>query len=151
MENWPDLNLKAGRFSLQLSGGMLRYLSLDGSEVVRCLYFALRDKNWGTTKVLQATRTLGRVVEVGIFEKPATFELNDLVFHERELIGIINNSGEFPQAIQMMADGRVDPGPMISSRISLEDVVEKGFEECIRNKRSNVKVIVNCNEELRDL
>ena len=50
MENWPDLNLKAGRFSLQLSGGMLRYLSIDGSEVVRCLYFALRDKNWGTAK-----------------------------------------------------------------------------------------------------
>ena len=48
MENWPDLNLKAGRFSLKLSGGTLRYLSLDGSEVIRCLYFALRDKNWGT-------------------------------------------------------------------------------------------------------
>jgi len=48
MENWPDLNLKAGRFSLKLNGGMLRYLSLDGSEVIRCLYFALRDKNWGT-------------------------------------------------------------------------------------------------------
>jgi len=51
----------------------------------------------------------------------------------------------------MMADGRVDPGPMISSRISLEEVVEKGFEECIRNKRSNVKVLVNCNDDLRDL
>ncbi|MGD8291601.1 MAG: 2,3-butanediol dehydrogenase [Desulfobacterales bacterium] len=100
------------------------------------------------TMALEATRKLGRVVEVGIFEKPATFELNDLVFQERELIGIINNSGEFPQAIQMMADGRVDPGPMISSRISLENVVEKGFEECIRNKRANVKVIVNCNEDL---
>ncbi len=48
MENWPDLNLKAGRLSLKLSGGTLRYLSLDGSEVIRCLYFALRDKNWGT-------------------------------------------------------------------------------------------------------
>ena len=48
MENWPDLELKAGRFSLKLSGGTLRYLSLDGSEVIRCLYFALRDKNWGT-------------------------------------------------------------------------------------------------------
>ena len=45
MENWPDLNLKAGRFSLKLSGGTLRYLSIDGSEVIRCLYFALRDKN----------------------------------------------------------------------------------------------------------
>jgi hypothetical protein len=50
MENWPNLELKAGRFSLKLNGGMLRYLSLDGSEVIRCLYFALRDKNWGTTK-----------------------------------------------------------------------------------------------------
>jgi hypothetical protein len=49
MENWPELELKAGRFSLKLSGGTLRYLSLDGSEVVRRLYFALRDRNWGTT------------------------------------------------------------------------------------------------------
>ena len=49
MENWPELELKAGRFNLKLSGGTLRYLSLDGVEVIRCLYFALRDKNWGTT------------------------------------------------------------------------------------------------------
>ncbi len=103
------------------------------------------------TMALQATRTQGRVVEVGIFEEPATFELNDLVFHERELIGIMNNGGEFPQAIQMLADGRVDPTPMISNRISLEEVVEKGLEECVVNKRANVKVIVNCNEDLRDL
>jgi threonine dehydrogenase-like Zn-dependent dehydrogenase len=73
-----------------------------------------------------------------------------LVFQVRELIGIINNSGEFPQAIQMTADGRVDPGPMISNRISLEEVVKKGFEECALNKRANVKVIVNCNEDLRE-
>jgi (R,R)-butanediol dehydrogenase / meso-butanediol dehydrogenase / diacetyl reductase len=102
------------------------------------------------TMALQSTRKLGRVVEVGIFEKPATFDLNDLVFHERELIGILNNGGEFPQAIQMLADGRVDPTPMISNRISLEEVVSKGFEECVLNKRANVKVIVNCNEDLRD-
>ena len=99
---------------------------------------------------LQATRKLGRVVEVGIFEKPVQIEMNDLVFKEIELIGILNNGGEFPQAIQMLADGRVDPTPMISNRISLEDVVEKGFKECIANKRGNVKVIVNCNKDLYD-
>jgi (R,R)-butanediol dehydrogenase/meso-butanediol dehydrogenase/diacetyl reductase len=97
---------------------------------------------------LQATRKQGRVVEVGIFEKPIQLELNELVFNERELIGIMNNGGEFPQAIQMLADGRVDPTPMISNRISLADVVEKGFKECIANKRGNVKVIVNCNPDL---
>jgi (R,R)-butanediol dehydrogenase/meso-butanediol dehydrogenase/diacetyl reductase len=102
------------------------------------------------TMALQSTRKQGRIVEVGIFEKPATFDLNDLVFNERELIGIMNNGGEFPQAIQLLADGRVDPTPMISNRISLEEVVTKGFEECVLNKRANVKVIVNCNEDLRD-
>jgi (R,R)-butanediol dehydrogenase/meso-butanediol dehydrogenase/diacetyl reductase len=100
---------------------------------------------------IKATRKQGRIVEVGIFEKPVSLELNDLVFNERELIGIMNNGGEFPQAIQMLADGRVDPTPMISNRIPLEEVVEKGFEECINNKSSNIKVIVNCNKDLWDL
>ena len=48
MGSWTDLNLKAGRLSLNLANGMLRYLCLDGFEVVRGLYFALRDKNWNT-------------------------------------------------------------------------------------------------------
>ncbi len=99
---------------------------------------------------LQATRTQGRVVEVGIFEKPITFHPNNLVLHERELIGILNNGGEFPQAIQFLADGRVDPTPLISNRIDLEDVVEKGLKECVVNKATNVKVIVNCNKDLWD-
>ena len=98
----------------------------------------------------QATRTQGRVVEVGIFEKPITFNINDLVLHERELIGILNTGGMIPTAIQFLADGRVDPTPLISNRIDLEDVVEKGFEECIVNKDNNVKVIVNCNHDLWD-
>ena len=102
------------------------------------------------TMALQSTRTQGRVVEVGIFEKPVTFNMNDLVLHERELIGILNNGGEFPQAIQFLADGRVDPTPLISNRIPLEDVVEKGLEECVAHKATNVKVIVNCNPDLWD-
>jgi len=102
------------------------------------------------TMALQCTRTQGRVVEVGIFEKPATFNINDLVLHERELIGILNTGCLVPKSIQFLADGRVDPTPLISNRIDLEDVVEKGFEECVVNKANNVKVIVNCNRDLWD-
>jgi (R,R)-butanediol dehydrogenase / meso-butanediol dehydrogenase / diacetyl reductase len=99
---------------------------------------------------LRACRTLGRVVQVGFVEHPVTIEVNDLPMQEREWLGILNNGGEFPEAIQFLADGRVDPTPMISNRITLEEVVEKGFEECIVNKRGNVKVIVNCNRDLWD-
>jgi len=62
----------------------------------------------------------------------------------------LNTGCLVPKAIQFMADGRVDPTPLISNRISLEDVVEKGFEECVVNKANNVKVIVNCNPDLWD-
>lgn len=102
------------------------------------------------TMALQATRIQGRVVEVGIFEKPATFNINDLVLKERELIGILNTGCMIPTALKLMAAGRVDPTPLISNRIDLEDVVEKGFEECIVHKDKNVKVIVNSNRDLWD-
>lgn len=98
-----------------------------------------------------ATRTLGRVVQVGFTEEPITIEMNELLmYQERQWIGLLNNGGEFPEAIQFLADGRIDPTLMISNRIPLEEVVEKGLEECIVNKRGNVKVIVNCNADLWD-
>ncbi|MHB0868655.1 MAG: 2,3-butanediol dehydrogenase [Chloroflexota bacterium] len=100
---------------------------------------------------LQSTRTQGRVVVVGIFEEPITLHLNDLVFREREMIGMLNNGGEFPAAIQLLADGRIDPLPLVTGRIALEEVVERGLEECVVNKAANVKVLVNCNADLRDL
>jgi (R,R)-butanediol dehydrogenase/meso-butanediol dehydrogenase/diacetyl reductase len=99
---------------------------------------------------LQATRTQGRVVEVGIYEHPIMFAPNDLVLKEKELIGILNTGGLIPKALQYLADGRVDPTPLISNRIDLEDVVEKGFKECVVNKAKNVKVIVNSNADLWD-
>jgi D-apionolactonase len=40
--------LQAGAVELQLSDGMLRYIKYNGCEVVRGIYAAVRDKNWGT-------------------------------------------------------------------------------------------------------
>ncbi|OFW57529.1 MAG: hypothetical protein A2Y75_10135 [Candidatus Solincola sediminis] len=121
------------------TGGMGVDLAIDDAGQEETLKMAL-----------QATRTQGRVVEVGIYEHPITFAPNDLVLKEKELIGILNTGSLIPKALQYLADGRVDPTPMISNRIDLEDVVEKGFKECIVNKATNVKVIVNCNSDLWD-
>ena len=40
--------LRAGRLSLAFEQGGLRYLRGDGHEVVRRIYAAVRDQNWGT-------------------------------------------------------------------------------------------------------
>jgi hypothetical protein len=42
------MKLKAGDITLQYENGMLRYLQTESGEVLRMIYFAVRDKNWGT-------------------------------------------------------------------------------------------------------
>lgn len=46
------------------------------------------------------------------------------------------NSGDNPRP------GSMVPGDMITSKISLEDVVEKGIKELIKNKEQHVKLMV---------
>jgi D-apionolactonase len=40
--------LTAGPFSVELDNGQLRYVKLDGVEVLRAVAFLVRDENWGT-------------------------------------------------------------------------------------------------------
>ena len=42
------LSLRAGPLSLTCEVGDLRYLKLGGREVIRRIYAAVRDRNWGT-------------------------------------------------------------------------------------------------------
>lgn len=47
----PDVvgrTLTAGPLSVELDGGNLRYLRLNGVEVMRAIAFLVRDENWGT-------------------------------------------------------------------------------------------------------
>jgi hypothetical protein len=41
-------NLKAGPFTMIYENGCIRYIKYGNSEIVRMIYMALRDKNWGT-------------------------------------------------------------------------------------------------------
>ncbi len=43
--------LQAGPVSVRYEAGFLRYLTLDGAEVVRMIYFAIRDHNWQTAQL----------------------------------------------------------------------------------------------------
>lgn len=44
----PPRVLRAGRLSAELEAGNLRYLRLDGIELLRAVSFIVRDRNWGT-------------------------------------------------------------------------------------------------------
>lgn len=44
--------------------------------------------------------------------------------------------------IAFIADGRLDIAPLVTGRIGLEEVVERGFEELVNNEERNVKIIL---------
>jgi len=44
------MQLKAGNISLAYDNGALRWLKYGDSEILRMIYFAVRDKNWGTVE-----------------------------------------------------------------------------------------------------
>ncbi len=88
------------------------------------------------------TRRHGTAVIVGVFDKPGMIDFNTLMFTERTMVGNSIYIDEGKTAIELMADGRIDPTPMITATVPLEDAVVEGFEQLLNNKESNIKVLL---------
>jgi hypothetical protein len=68
---------------------------------------------------------------------------NDLVLSERTLVGVLGYVDDSPCAIALLADGRINADPLITSRVALDDAIEDGFRELVRNKDEHVKILIN--------
>ncbi len=69
--------LRAGRLEARLEAGNLRYVSIDGWEVLRAIAYVIRDENWGTytplleNLVVEEEATRFRVAYDGRCEAPS--------------------------------------------------------------------------------
>jgi (R,R)-butanediol dehydrogenase/meso-butanediol dehydrogenase/diacetyl reductase len=82
------------------------------------------------------------VVNIAIWGHPVELNPNDLVLSEVNLVGSICYNRDHPATIRLMQDGRIDTGGLITKRIKLEQIVDEGFEELVRNKDQHVKILV---------
>ena len=89
-------NLSAGPLNLIFDpqNAMLRYISINGKEILRGIYVAVRDKNWGTVLPKITEMSIVRESEIlkGINEFKASFAVeckkDDIDFHwEGRIIG----------------------------------------------------------------
>ncbi len=88
-------------------------------------------------------RRRGRVVVMGVYERPALLNYTDLVFGEKTVMGSMGGYGVFDQTIRMMAEGKFNGKPLITGRISLADIVPGGFEMLTKNKDEHAKILVS--------
>ncbi|RQH02658.1 2,3-butanediol dehydrogenase [Natrarchaeobius oligotrophus] len=98
---------------------------------------------------IRSTRRGGTVVVGSVWNRPTRVDLNDVVGAEREIRGT-NCYGfpprsfrtEFDAAIRSLADGDVDPDAFVTGTISLENLVEDGFERLLEDGTDHVKILV---------
>lgn len=101
-----------------------------------------------TNFAINISKRGGRVSIIAIAHKGYTFNFNDVVFHEREIYGSCATTNGFPTAIQYLAQGRVNTAKLITGKIELKDLVDKGYEELLKNPINNFKILVTPDKNL---
>lgn len=94
-------------------------------------------------KAVHATRARGCIVNIAIWEKPCTIQTNDFNFKERTYMGVATYAvGDFQEVLDALAEGSLRPREMITQRIGLTEVEERGFKSLINDKDNQVKILV---------
>lgn len=88
------------------------------------------------------TRTRGKLIIMGVFEKPAALDLTDIVFREKIVTGSMSGYGLYDETIRMMTDARFRADLLISDRIGIDDLVSKGYHGLLHEKECHVKILV---------
>ncbi|KAI9930359.1 hypothetical protein ASPWEDRAFT_26889 [Aspergillus wentii DTO 134E9] len=86
----------------------------------------------------------GTVTIVSLWEVKPVIDAFEVVLYEKHVIGAaIHDYGEFEAVIEAILSGKLDPRPMITSKIRMEDVEEKGFKALINEKDKHVKILID--------
>jgi 2-desacetyl-2-hydroxyethyl bacteriochlorophyllide A dehydrogenase len=73
-------------------------------------------------EAVKLVRPAGRVVLVGLPHSPSSISFFSVVRRELSLIGSMIYRDEFPQALELLADGSIEVAPLITHRFSLDAV-----------------------------
>lgn len=93
-------------------------------------------------QIVGMAQTGARVVVVGVHKAPVEFDLVNLLIRELRISGSMAYPNEFPQVIDMLTSGKVDPAPLISHRFALSE-----FPTALataQDQSQAIKVLVDC-------
>lgn len=93
--------------------------------------------------LLDALKPAGVLVNVSIWGRPATVDMQKVVLKEIDLRGTIAYVRDHAEVIELVGSGKIDLKPFITGRIALEDLIDKGFDTLINHNETAVKIIVS--------
>lgn len=93
---------------------------------------------------INSLRNGGTAVLVALFSKDVTHDALDQALRELTIKGIIGYRNIFPEVIALINSGRLPVEKLVTSTITLDEIVEKGFEALTKDP-SEVKILVDIN------
>lgn len=93
---------------------------------------------------LRSLRPGGTCIVVAAFHEKVAISPNAFLLGEKSITGsFAYTATDFQEVIEAIAEGRLDPRPLVSSRIDVGDVVEKGLDHLLGpGRETEVKVLV---------
>ena len=117
-------------------------LADDQSLVVEFVYPGSNFQHTGPLAI-DVLRNTGTAIIVGIFEEPSSFNFFSLSGTDKKVMGTLAYTIEdFKGLAALMAKGVIKAENLITGKIELKDIMEKGFLELINNKDENIKILV---------
>lgn len=96
---------------------------------------------------VSSARRGGRVVLVGIGHGAAEVEPGQVVPYEREVVGSLGYRHDLPSVVGLVAAGLIDPRPLITRTVPLEDAIEGAFDVLRDDRGEQMKILVDCRQE----
>ncbi|KAI9043844.1 GroES-like protein [Aspergillus affinis] len=98
----------------------------------------------GLNSVISACRTHGTIVNIAVWEKDPALHVNELMYREvQNMQAALYDEMPFQHTLEALSYGQLDPRGMITSKISLEEAVEKGFKVLVDERDRHCKILVN--------
>lgn len=119
-------------FIREWSGGSLADVAYECVGSQRTLDTAIRQ-----------TKPGGKVMVMGVFEKPPTVDLNTLQEAERMILTSQAHVDEIAVALEYLREGKINGDRLITGEVTLDTLVADGFEELLRHPEKHIKLLLH--------
>ena len=86
---------------------------------------------------------------MGVFGKKPVVDMNTLQEAERVLYTSQAHVNEIATALEYIRDGKINADELITREVTLDTLVEDGFEYLIKHGPEQIKVLIRIGEEQR--
>lgn len=92
---------------------------------------------------LNSVRPHGKIINIALWEHPVEFDMFSMLFKESNLTASCAYCDDHHDVIAAISDGRINVEPLITARITFDEVVSGGIEQLMHNSDQHIKILVH--------